>query len=170
MEDKGQNSRETMSLGQFMAQAGTLERYSDWMKVDQTMIDAFADATLDHQFIHIDRQRAAAQTPFGGTIAHGFLSLSLLTHLIHQAMPAIEEAVMGINYGFDKIRFINTVASGSYIRGKFVLADSQMRNPQEVLNQFDATIEIQGQDKPALVAQWLSLAIINTQNSEEPQT
>lgn len=170
MEDKGQNSRETMPLGQFMAQAGTLERYSDWMKVDQTMIDAFADATLDHQFIHIDRQRAAAQTPFGGTIAHGFLSLSLLTHLIHQAMPAIEEAVMGINYGFDKIRFINTVASGSYIRGKFVLADSQMRNPQEVLNQFDATIEIQGQDKPALVAQWLSLAIINTQNSEEPQT
>ena len=97
------------------------EHVSDWLLVDQSMIDTFADATHDHQFIHIDRQRAESETPFGGTIAHGFLTLSLLSALAFDAMPGVERTRMGVNYGFERVRFLSPVKSGARVRGKFRL-------------------------------------------------
>ncbi len=100
---------------------GTETGLSDWILVDQKMIDAFAEATGDHQFIHVDPVRAAAESPFGGTIAHGFLTLSLLSTMNYNCLPNVREQTMGINYGFDKVRFMSPVKSGTRIRGHFVL-------------------------------------------------
>jgi acyl dehydratase len=94
---------------------------SNWLTVDQSMIDTFADATRDHQFIHVDPVRAAAETPFGGTIAHGFLTLSLLSTLAFDIMPGVHGTRMGVNYGFEKVRFMSPVKSGARVRGKFRL-------------------------------------------------
>ena len=98
-----------ISLVEIMKLAGTEIGVSDWITVDQTMIDTFADATLDHQFIHVDPERAKAETPYGGTIAHGFLTLSLLSAMNYSALPKIHEQTLGINYGFEKIRFMSPV-------------------------------------------------------------
>jgi len=149
-----------MKLEDYMAAAGSLERSSDWVVVDQQMIDLFADATHDHQFIHIDDARAKAETPFGGTIAHGFLSLSLLSHFVETCMPRIETAAMGINYGFEKIRFLMPVPAGSRLRGHFKLAECSERKPGEILSKYEVTVEIENVDKPALIAEWLGLTII----------
>jgi len=149
-----------MKLEDYMAAAGSLERSSDWVVVDQQMIDLFADATHDHQFIHIDEARAKAETPFGGTIAHGFLSLSLLSHFVETCMPRIETAAMGINYGFEKIRFLMPVPAGSRLRGHFKLAECSERKPGEILSKYEVTVEIENVDKPALIAEWLGLTII----------
>ncbi len=144
--------------------AGPSERSftSSWFTVDQAMIDRFADATHDHQFIHVDPARAKAETPFGGTIAHGFLSLSLLSAMAVDCVPRPAEAVMGINYGFEKIRFLAPVASGKRVRGHFILAEAALRNPNELLTTYDVTVEIEGEDKPALAARWLTMAIVET--------
>jgi acyl dehydratase len=96
---------------------------SDWFEIDQARVNAFADVTLDHQFIHIDPERAAKETPFGGPIAHGFLTLSMLSHLAAQCLPDFPEGTIGINYGFDKVRFLSPVRVGSKVRGQFTLAD-----------------------------------------------
>jgi acyl dehydratase len=133
---------------------GTEIGVSDWFTISQAQIDAFADCTHDHQYIHVD-PAAAAQTPFGGTIAHGFLTLSLLSAMAYQ-MPSIEGAVMGVNYGFNKIRFVSPVRSGARIRGRFTLAELTQIRPGEVQFMMQVTVEIEGQDKPALVAEWLS--------------
>jgi acyl dehydratase len=127
---------------------------SEWITITQAQIDAFADCTFDHQYIHVDPE-AAAQSPFGGTIAHGFLTLSLLSSMAYQ-MPSIEGAVMGVNYGFNKIRFVSPVRSGARIRGRFTLAELTEIRPGEVQFIMHVTVEIEGQDKPALVAEWLS--------------
>ena len=144
----------TVSRAAFAAMIGTEIGVSDWFTISQAQIDAFADCTHDHQYIHVD-PAAAAQTPFGGTIAHGFLTLSLLSAMAYQ-MPSIEGAVMGVNYGFNKIRFVSPVRSGARIRGRFTLAELTQIRPGEVQFMMQVTVEIEGQDKPALVAEWLS--------------
>lgn len=144
----------TVSRAAYEAMIGTEVGISDWFTITQAQIDAFADCTHDHQYIHIDPE-AAAKTPFGGTIAHGFLTLSLLSAMAYQ-MPSIEGAVMGVNYGFNKIRFVSPVRSGARIRGRFTLAELTDIRPGEVQFIMHVTVEIEGQDKPALVAEWLS--------------
>ena len=121
------------------------------------MIDHFADATDDHQFIHCDPERAAAETPFGGTIAHGFLTLSLLSAMSYETLPPLEGADMGINQGFDTVRFVAPVKTGARIRTRFVLADVKVRPSGWVEIAHDVTIEIEGSKKPALTARWLTL-------------
>jgi acyl dehydratase len=129
--------------------------HSDWLVVDQPMIDAFADATGDHQFIHIDPARAAA-TPFGGTVAHGFLTLSLLTRLSAASnRPTIPGVRMGVNYGLDHVRFVTPVRSGSRVRGVFTLEAIEEKRSGQFQQTLGCTVEIEGSDKPALVARWL---------------
>ena len=132
---------------------------SDWLPIEQSMIDRFADLTYDHQFIHVDRV-AATQTPFGGTIAHGFLVLSLLSKLSEGADIALDGVVMGMNYGFDKVRMTGPVRSGKRIRGRFVLKDFVERAPKQWLATLGVTVEIEGESKPAIVADWLSLQFL----------
>jgi len=138
---------------------GTETGVGDWIEVSQERINDFADVTEDHQFIHIDKEKAA-QTPFGGTIAHGLLTLSLLPKLAAGQMLAIEGVVMGINYGFDKVRFLNPVPSGSRVRGRFKLIDAVEKSPGRWLTTSEVTVEIEGVDKPALVATWLGMQVV----------
>ncbi|MES2989694.1 MAG: MaoC family dehydratase [Pseudomonadota bacterium] len=143
-----------------MAETIGTERVSEWVEVTQKMIDTFADATGDHQFIHVNPE-LAAQTPFGGTIAHGFLSLSLMPMLAAKTdTPKIEGVKMGVNYGGNKTRFLQPVRSGSKVRGRFKLLSFTERKPGvwEQVNEY--TLEIEGADKPALIAEWISLIYV----------
>jgi len=126
---------------------------SEWLAVDQAMIDRFADATGDHQFIHVDPV-AAAQTPFGGTVAHGFLTLSLLSQL-HAAFPAPDGLKMGLNYGFDRVRFIHPVRAGSRIRAVSKVAAFEEKRPGQFQQTLEVTMEIEDASKPALTATWI---------------
>jgi acyl dehydratase len=132
---------------------------SDWCVIDQDMIDRFADLTDDHQWIHVDREAAAA-SPFGGTIAHGFLVLSLLAKLATAADIVLAGTKMGMNYGFDKVRMTSPVRAGSRIRGRFVLRDVAERGPGQWLVTMTATVEVEGQAKPAIIAEWLGLQFV----------
>ena len=134
---------------------------SEWITVTQGQIDQFADATHDHQFIHVD-PAAAAKTPFGGTIAHGFLSLSLLSAFSYQTGVLLEGMVMGLNYGFEKVRFLSPVKVGSRVRGRTVLADVVEKRPGQFLYTWDVTVEIEGEERPALKAEWLTMTIVET--------
>ncbi len=135
----------------------------DWMEIDQEIVNQFADVTHDHQFIHVDPERAKA-TPFGGPIAHGFLTLSLLTHLGASAKPEntnparFAGMVMGVNYGFDKVRFINPVPVGSKIRVHTLLSKVELKG-SAIQQTRTMTVEIEGQEKPALVADWITRAV-----------
>ena len=129
---------------------------SDWIHVDQPRIDAFADTTEDRQFIHVDPV-AAAQTTFGGTIAHGFLSLSLLSRMAADVMQVPDTTLMAINYGLDRVRFIAPVRAGSRVRGRFILDAVDDKAPGQLLLRHTVTVEIEHHDKPALTAQWLGL-------------
>ncbi|MDH4168537.1 MAG: MaoC family dehydratase [Acidimicrobiia bacterium] len=145
------------------AKAGTEEGVSEWFEVTQNRINAFADATLDHQFIHIDPE-AAATTPFGGTIAHGLLTLSLLVHLDatierNDTVPA--GILMGINYGFDKVRFLTPVPSGGRIRLRSVIGQSVLKG-NNVDTTRSMTVELEGSDKPAMVADWITRAVFDS--------
>jgi acyl dehydratase len=132
---------------------------SRWIEVDQARIDAFADITEDRQFIHIDPERARA-TPFGGTIAHGFLTLSLASAMSYDAVPPLEEVVMGVNYGFDKLRFLAPVPAGSRVRGRFKLLSAEDKGGGRWLLKHELTVEIEGGDKPALIAEWLGMQMV----------
>jgi acyl dehydratase len=133
---------------------------TDWVEIDQDRINKFADATGDHQYIHIDPERAA-QTPFGTTIAHGFLTLSMIPMLsAENGGLKLENAVMGINYGLDKVRFINPVKVGSKIRGRFTLTGVEEKKPNHFLLKHTVTIEIEGEEKPALIAESLGMTVI----------
>src|SRR4051812_23774433 len=132
---------------------------SDWIAIDQARINAFADATEDRQFIHVDAA-AAAQTPFGGTIAHGFLSLSLLSRMGAQAMLVPDGMKIAINYGLDRVRFLAPVHSGSRVRGRFTLDSVEEKAPGQILMRHTVAVEIEGQDKPALTAVWLGLIFV----------
>ncbi len=146
-----------ISLRDVEALIGTEVGLSDWITVDQPMIDAFATATNDHQFIHTDPVRAAAETSFGGTIAHGFLTLSLLSAMNYDCLPKIREQTMGINYGFEKVRFLSPVKSGKRIRGHFVLAEARYRGAGMMFTSYNLSIEIENERKPALTATWITI-------------
>jgi acyl dehydratase len=124
---------------------------SDWLPVTQDMIDRFADVTGDHQWIHVDPERAKRETPFGSTIAHGFLTVSLLPQLSQQAVSVKGDFKMRINYGFNRLRFVSPVRAGSKIRARFT---AQKVTDNEVT--WLVTVDVEGQDKPAVVAEWLS--------------
>ncbi|MEA3040824.1 MAG: hypothetical protein QOC65_313 [Sphingomonadales bacterium] len=132
---------------------------SDWILIDQARIDAFAEITEDPQFIHIDPE-AAAKTPFGGTVAHGFLTLSLLSRMAADAMPRPAEVKMGVNYGFEKVRFMAPVRSGKRVRGRFRLERLDEKRPGQWQFTHQVTVEIEGEDKPALVADWIGLIFV----------
>ena len=136
------------------------ETVSDWVEVTQAMIDGFAEATGDRQFIHMDPVRAAA-TPFGGTIAHGFLTLSLMPLLASKVPDAVRiaGARMGVNYGGERVRFLAPVRSGSRVRGRFRLLAFDARGPGRWQKTHAFTVEIEGQEKPALIAEWISQVI-----------
>jgi acyl dehydratase len=129
---------------------------SSWLTVDQARIDSFADATEDRQFIHTD-PAAAAQTPFGGTIAHGFLSLSLLSRMGAEVMLFPPGLKMAVNYGLDRVRFLAPVKSGARVRGRFTLDSVEEKAPGQVLMRHIVTVEIEGEDKPAMTAVWPGL-------------
>ncbi|KAB2850038.1 MAG: MaoC family dehydratase [Hyphomicrobiaceae bacterium] len=156
MSSKG---KAAIPLQQLLEKTGTEIGVSRWISVDQPMIDAFAATTLDRQFIHID-PIAAARSPFGGTIAHGFLTLSLLSAMIQDALPPVAGRAMGVNYGFDKVRFITPVKSGARVRGRFTLAEARQRSPKEVQLRYAVTVEVDGEAKPALIADWLTLIVL----------
>ena len=152
-------SAETITVEQMAASIGT-ERVSEWVEVTQRMIDTFAEATGDHQFIHVDPVRAA-QTPFGGTIAHGFLSLSLMPMLATKTdAPKIAGAKMGVNYGGNKVRFMQPVRSGSRVRGRCKLLKFVERKPGVWEQVQEYTLEIEGEAKPALIAEWIALIYV----------
>lgn len=153
-------TKETLTADQIKSRIGTVLGQSSWITVDQKMIDGFATVTNDHQFIHVDPERAKKETPFGGTIAHGYLTLSLLAGMGYEALPAMTNRAMGINYGLDKVRFLSPVRAGSRVRGSFKLADVTQRSLKELLFKYEVTVEIEGQDRPALIAESLGMAVL----------
>ncbi|MBX3518700.1 MAG: MaoC family dehydratase [Xanthobacteraceae bacterium] len=153
-------SKETLTVDEIKSRVGQNIGTSRWFTVDQKRIDGFADVTEDHQFIHIDVERAKKETPFGGTIAHGFLTLSLLAPMGYDALPSLTNRAMGINYGLDKVRFLNPVRAGSRVRAHYKLADVTQRSPKELLFKYEVTVEIEGQERPALIAESLGMAVL----------
>lgn len=145
-----------LSIAQLFNLQGEVIGVSDWITIDQASINAFADVTQDWQYIHVDEQ-AASQSPFGGTIAHGFLTLSLLSAMAADAMPPIKELTSSINYGMNSLRFINPVRSGKRVRGHFLLKSLTEKAVGRYQMTLEVTIEIEDETKPALVAEWLSL-------------
>ncbi len=156
-----------ISLVEIMKLGGTEIGVSDWITVDQTMIDTFADATLDHQFIHVDPERAKAETPYGGTIAHGFLTLSLLSAMNYSGLPKIREQTMGINYGFEQIRFMSPVKCGARVRGRFKLAETRLRGASMLVLTYDVTVEIENERKAALTATWTTISQFDPKDRPE---
>ena len=143
----------------FHEAVGTPEGAGDWFQVTQDQIDAFADITHDHQFIHVDPEQAAQLSPWKVTIAHGFLTLSMLTHLlgsVPQDTSRLAGIVMGVNYGFDKVRFINPVKVDSRIRATSVLKASELKDANTINVTRTVTVEIEGEDKPALICEWIT--------------
>jgi acyl dehydratase len=146
------------SLTEIKSAVGQEVGVSSWIEIDQARIDAFANATEDRQFIHVD-PAAAAQTPFGGTIAHGFLSLSLLSRMGAEAMLVPVGMRMAINYGLDRVRFLAPVRSGSRVRGRFSLDSVEEKAPGQWLLRHNVSVEIEDEEKPALAALWLTLIL-----------
>jgi len=132
---------------------------SDWLVIDQARIDQFADVTEDWQFIHVDPEKAAA-TPFGTTVAHGFLTLSMLSKLAADSVLVLEGVKMGVNYGFEKVRFMSPVKSGKRIRGHFTLIDGSERAPGQWRFVYAVKVEIEGEEKPALMAEWVTMQMV----------
>lgn len=148
-----------LPLGDYLAMTGADLGRSDWIEVTQARIDSFADVTGDHQFIHVNPE-LAKQTPFGTTIAHGYLTLSLLSRMAYDVMPGIEGTKMGVNYGLNSVRFLAPVKSGKRVRGHFVLKEVSERSPGVIQTVTGVTVEIEGEDKPALAAEWVTLAYV----------
>ena len=148
---------EQVTIDDLKGRIGQEVGVSKWFDVPQSAIDAFADLTHDHQFIHIDVEKAK-QTPFGGTIAHGFLTVSLLSAMAYDALPDIAGRTMGVNYGFDRLRMMSPVKAGARIRGRFVLKALDSKSPQQHPLTHAVTVEIEGAEKPALAADWVTLA------------
>ena len=145
-----------VSKEELLQSVGKQLQTTDWFTVTQEQINLFAEVTLDHQFIHVDPERAA-QTPFGSTIAHGFLSLSMLTHFADTFSLLVDGIYMGINYGFDRVRFITPVKVDSRIRAHAKLLEVTEKHPGQFMLKTEVTVEIEGEDKPALKAEWLSM-------------
>lgn len=144
----------TITLDELKGKVGGELGVSKWFDIDQPRINQFADITEDWQYIHIDVERAK-ETPFGTTIAHGFLTLSMLSAMAIDGVPSIEGSKMAVNYGFEKIRFLSPVPSGARVRGVFKLADLKENKPGEMTLYYDVSVEIEGSDRPALAAVWI---------------
>lgn len=151
----------TASLAEIRARIGEEIGTSDWIMIDQAMIDTFAEVTGDPQFIHVDPVAAAA-TPFGGTVAHGFLTLSLLSRMAADTIMRPQGALMGVNYGFDRVRFVQPVRSGKRVRAKFVLAAFDEKKPGQMQFTHAVTVEIEGEEKPALTADWIGQVFVQS--------
>ncbi len=149
----------TITLDDLYASVGSPVAPSRWFTMDQSRIDQFAEVTEDMQFIHTDPV-AAKETPFGTTIAHGFLTLSLLSAMMYDAIPGIEGTKMGVNYGFDKIRFVSPVKSGARVRAHFTLTELKETRPKEITNVWDISVEIENERRPALIATWIGLTYL----------
>lgn len=145
-----------MTIGELRDRTGTEVGVSNWLTVSQEMIQQFADATGDHQWIHLDAERAKAESPFGATIAHGFLTMSLLVQLMAEAVPMEEPCRLSVNYGFNRLRFVSPVPAGSRIRVRAVLNSIQDVAQNGLEFNWGITVELEGREKPALVAEWLS--------------
>lgn len=146
----------TIKAEDLEATVGTDLGTSDWITIEQDRVNQFADVTEDHQFIHVNPEMAK-MTPFGGPIAHGFLTLSLLSKFSEQGGLMIEGVKMGVNYGFEKVRFLAPVKVGKKVRGHFKLKAAEEKRPGQYLMTYEITVEIEGEDKPALVADWLGM-------------
>jgi acyl dehydratase len=147
------------TLTEYRSRIGQVLGLSEWLEVSQRMIDQFADVTGDRQFIHVD-VLAAARTPFGTTVAHGFLTLSLLSRMSFSAVPRIKGARMSINYGMNSVRFITPVKSGARIRGEFRLTACDERQSGQWRSVLGVSVEIEHADRPALVAEWLNVTVM----------
>ena len=156
---------DTISLREFAELTGTELRPSPWLEITQSRIDQFAEATNDHQFIHTDPERAR-QTTFGSTIAHGFLTLSLLSDLLGACWPVPEGLVMGLNYGSDKVRYLAPVKCGQRIRARGIITDVDEKRPGQWLVKTKVTIDIEGESAPALIAEILSMFVIEEKGRE----
>ncbi len=154
----GEASVPIITMEELRALKGSKVGCSPWMLIDQERIDAFAAVTEDRQFIHTDPERAAAEGPFGGTIAQGFLTMSLLVRMAEVTVPRLAGTWAMVNFGFDKLRFMNPVPVGTRVRGCFTFAELTERTPEQLLLRYAVSIEIEGQDRLALAAHWLSLA------------
>ena len=146
-----------VSLETYQNMVGQEIGVSSWHVVDQKRIDSYADVIEDHQFIHVDPERAKKETAFGTTVAHGFLTMSLMSIMSYEVMPVIEGTTMGVNYGFDRLRFVSPVRAGSRVRGRFTLVEATLRKPKELMSRTNVSVEIEGEPKPALAADWIGL-------------
>ena len=154
-----------LSIEDYRALIGKEIGVSSWHPIGQGRIDQFADVIEDHQFIHVDPVKARV-TPMGGTVAHGFLTMSLLSVMSYEVMPGVKGMTMGFNYGFDKLRFVSPVKAGARVRGRFMLADATLRKPGELLSRTAVNVEIEGEKRSALVAEWLALIFFASQEQE----
>jgi len=150
----------TVTRQELTALTGRELGVSEWFEIDQARVNEFADVTLDHQFVHVDLERAK-NTPFGGTIAHGFLTMSLLVHLVLPFIPELAKRKLVVNYGFDKVRFAAPVRVGKRIRAASTLGAVEERKPGNVMMRIDVSVEIENESKPALVAEWWSLHVVD---------
>lgn len=148
----------TVPKSELISSVGTKYEPSEWIDITQDRINTFADCTEDHQFIHVDEE-AAAQTPFGSTIAHGLLTLSLLPKLIEGQGVVPENLVMGLNYGFDKVRFLAPVRVGKRVRGHIEILSVDQKDDNRFLIKQGISVEIEGEETPALVAEWLNMMV-----------
>lgn len=149
-----------LNAEEWKALAGSEVGISHWVSVGQPLIDAFAEVTGDKQFIHVDPARAKTESPYGGTVAHGFLTLALLPVMARNALPDFEGARARINYGFDKIRFLAPVPAGARIRARFNLVQADERRPGELTLKYAVTVEVEGGKAPAVAAEWLSRVVL----------
>ena len=150
---------ETIAVSRLPELVGKVYAPTDWLEITQERVDQFADATNDHQFIHVDKEKAS-QTPFGGTIAHGYLTMSLLSYFSMQSGVLPEGQVMAVNYGSDKVRYLAPVPVGKRVRAHMKITDVSEKNPGQWLIRTTVTIEIEGVETPALVAEILGLFIV----------
>ncbi len=147
-----------VAVSEMVNQIGHKFEPGNWMTLDQDRINSFADCTEDHQFIHVDEE-AAAQTPFGGTIAHGLLTLSSLVKLCEDSSLYPENIVMGINYGFNKVRFLAPVRAGKRVRAHVEIQNVEPKDEKRYVVTLAITVEIEDEEKPALVAEWMNMMV-----------
>ena len=153
-------TRSAATLAEMQARVGTDFGVTDWFLMDQPKVDTFAKLTQDEYFIHVDPERAKRETPYGGTIFHGFFTLSMLAQMGYQACPAVEGTKSGVNYGFNRLRFVAPVKVGSRVRGHFRLKSFDVDPGKRWNATWDVNVEIEGSDKPAIVAEWLNAGFL----------
>ena len=162
MEEKINNDGALTKLGfdEVSEKLGKVVGKSEWYLIDQAMIDSFANLTKDNFFIHVDPERVKKETPLVSTIAHGFLSVSLLSAMSYDCVPGIEGAHFGLNYGFNKLRFVSPVPVNSRIRGHFTLNNIEKKDTGEITMIYDVIVELENQEKPVLAAEWITKAFV----------